>query len=196
MEKIFEPFYTKKVMGKSGTGLGLAVVWGTVKDHKGYIDVQSEEGKGSIFSLYFPIAREEKVVIDPVFVPAESYTGRGESILVVDDVQQQRELAVTMLSRLGYQVNAVSGGEEAVAYIKNKAVDLMVLDMIMEPGIDGLETYKRVLEINPKQKAVIVSGFSETKRVEDVLKLGAGCYIRKPYVMEKIGTAIRDELLK
>lgn len=196
IEKIFEPFYTKKVMGKSGTGLGLAVVWGTVKDHKGYIDVQSEEGKGSIFSLYFPIIREEKVVRDLIFVPAESYTGRGESILVVDDVQQQRELAVTMLSRLGYQVYAVSGGEEAVAYIKNKTVDLMVLDMIMDPGIDGLETYKRVLEINPKQKAVIVSGFSETKRVEDVLKLGAGCYIRKPYIMEKIGMAIRDELLK
>ncbi|MEN6376141.1 MAG: PAS domain S-box protein [Smithella sp.] len=196
IEKIFEPFYTKKVMGKSGTGLGLAVVWGTVKDHKGYIDVQSEEGKGTIFSLYFPIAREEKAAIDLKLVSADSYTGRGELILVVDDVQQQRELAVTMLSRLGYQVNAVSGGEEAVAYLKNKTVDLIVLDMIMDPGIDGLETYKRVLEINPKQKAVIVSGFSETKKVEDAMKLGAGCYIQKPYIMEKIGTAVRDELLK
>ena len=127
---------------------------------------------------------------------ADSYTGRGESILVVDDVQQQRELAVAMLSRLGYQVNAVSSGEEAVAYLKNKAVDLIVLDMIMDPGIDGLETYKRVLEINPKQKAVIVSGFSETNKVENAIKLGAGCYIQKPYIMEKIGTAVRDELLK
>lgn len=194
--KIFEPFYTKKVMGRSGTGLGLAIVWGTVKDHEGYIDVQSEEGKGSIFSLYFPITREEKMVSDLKVVSAESYMGRGESILVVDDVHEQRDLAVTMLSRLGYRVNAVSGGEEAVAYLKTKTVDLMVLDMIMDPGIDGLETYKRVLEINPKQKAVIVSGFSETEQVENALKLGAGCYIRKPYIMEKIGMAIRDELLK
>ncbi|MCX5855608.1 MAG: response regulator [Deltaproteobacteria bacterium] len=196
MGKIFEPFYTKKVMGRSGTGLGLAIVWGTVKDHEGYIDVQSEEGKGSIFSLYFPITREEKMVSDLKVVSAESYMGRGESILVVDDVHEQRDLAVTMLSRLGYRVNAVSGGEEAVAYLKTKTVDLMVLDMIMDPGIDGLETYKRVLEINPKQKAVIVSGFSETEQVENALKLGAGCYIRKPYIMEKIGMAIRDELLK
>lgn len=196
MEKIFEPFYTKKVMGRSGTGLGLAVVWGTVRDHNGYIDVQSEEGKGSIFSLYFPITREEKVVSDLKLISVESYMGRGESILVVDDVHEQRELAVTMLRRLGYRVNAVSGGEDAVAYLKTKTVDLMVLDMIMDPGIGGLETYQRVLEIKPKQKVVIVSGFSETQQVENALTLGAGCYIRKPYIMENIGIAIRDELLK
>jgi len=196
IEKIFEPFYTKKVMGRSGTGLGLAVVWGTVKDHEGYIDVQSKEGEGSVFSLYFPITREAKMVSDLKMVSAESYMGGGESILVVDDVREQRELAVTMLSRLGYRVNAVSSGEEAVEYLKARTVDLMVLDMIMAPGIDGLETYKRVLEINPKQKAVIVSGFSETEQVENAQKLGAGCYVRKPYIMEKIGLAIRDELLK
>jgi PAS domain S-box-containing protein len=196
IEKIFEPFYTKKVMGKSGTGLGLAVVWGTVKDHEGYIDVLSEEGKGTVFSLYFPVTREEKTEGDLERLSVESYMGKGESILVVDDVREQRELAVTILSRLGYRVNAVSSGEDAVAYLKTETVDLMVLDMIMEPGIDGLETYKRVLEINPNQKAVIVSGFSETEQVENTKKLGAGRYIRKPYIMEKIGLAIRDELLK
>ena len=89
-------------MGRSGTGLGLAVVWGTVKDHDGYIDVQSEEGKGSTFTLYFPVTREE-MVSDQKGVSPESYMGRGESILVVDDVKEQRELATAMLSRLGYR---------------------------------------------------------------------------------------------
>ena len=191
--KIFEPFYTKKVMGRSGTGLGLAVVWGTVKDHDGYIDVQSEEGKGSTFVIYFPVTREE-LTEDQQKISPDQYMGGQESILVVDDVEGQRELAVSMLTRLGYRVRAVSSGEEAAAYIKSNEVDLLVLDMIMEPGIDGLETYQRILEINPKQKAVIVSGFSETDRVKKAQSLGAGTYVKKPYVLEKLGLAIKKEL--
>ena len=81
-------------------------------------------------------------------------------------------------------------------YLKTHTADLLVLDMIMDPGIDGLETYRRVLEINPKQKAIIVSGFSETARVQKAQELGAGSYVRKPYILEKIGLAIREELLK
>ena len=191
--KIFEPFYTKKVMGRSGTGLGLAVVWGTVKDHDGYIDVQSKEGTGSAFTLYFPITREE-IVKDRSPISAESYEGRGESILMVDDVKEQRELATAILSRLGYRVRAVSSGEEALAYLKTERVDLLVLDMIMDPGIDGLETYQGALEINPKQKAIIVSGFSETDRVKKAKELGAGAYVKKPYLRERIGLAVRREL--
>jgi signal transduction histidine kinase len=193
--KIFEPFYTKKVMGRSGTGLGLAVVWGTVKDHGGYIDVQSEEGKGSTFTLYFPVTREERTKGQPSISP-ESYRGRGESILVVDDVKEQRELATTLLRGLGYRVNAVSSGEEAVTYLKTNRVDLLVLDMIMDSGMDGLETYQRALEINPNHRAIIVSGFSETDRVKMAQDLGAGPYVRKPYILEKIGLAIRRELDK
>jgi nitrogen-specific signal transduction histidine kinase/CheY-like chemotaxis protein len=193
LKKIFEPFYTKKVMGRSGTGLGLAVVWGTVKDHNGYIDVQSEEGQGSTFTLYFPVTREDRVLEREVVV-AESYRGKGESILVVDDVKGQRELAEGMLSGLGYRVSVVSSGEEAVNYLKGNRVDLLVLDMIMDPGMDGLDTYQRVLELNPKQKAIIVSGFSETERVKKAMELGVGAYVRKPYIREKIGLAIRREL--
>ena len=193
--KIFEPFYTKKVMGRSGTGLGLAVVWGTVKDHRGYIDVRSEEGKGSTFTLYFPVTREALTMTREAVSP-EIYRGKGESILVVDDVKEQRELATSLLTGLGYQVTSVSGGEEAVDYVRNNRADLIVLDMIMEPGIDGLETYRRILEIHPRQKAVIVSGFSETDRVRKAQALGAGAYVRKPYVREKIGLAIRQELDK
>lgn len=191
--KIFEPFFTKKVMGKSGTGLGLAVVWGTVKDHQGYIDVQSEEGKGSIFTIYFPATREETEKSEKAISP-EAYIGRGESILVVDDVKEQRELAISMLERLGYQVEAVAGGKEAIEYLKNKKVDLIVLDMIMVPGMDGMETYRRILEINSCQKAVIVSGFSATDQVRKTLEMGAGAFVRKPYILEKIGNAVRKEL--
>ncbi len=191
--RIFEPFYTKKVMGRSGTGLGLAVVWGAVKDHEGYIDVKSTEGKGSTFTLYFPVVRE-KEAMEQQQVSLLQYQGKNESILVVDDVEGQRHLASIILTMLGYQVTAVSSGEEAVEYLRKKRADLLVLDMIMTPGIDGLETYRRILEISPQQKAVIVSGFSETERVREVQRLGAGAYIRKPYLMEKIGLAIRREL--
>ena len=117
LKRIFEPFYTKKVMGRSGTGLGLAVVWGTVKDHHGYINVQSEEGKGSTFTLYFPVTREE-ITAEAVAVSISEYMGKGESILVVDDVKEQRDLAAEMLRKLNYNVASVSSGEEAVAYLK------------------------------------------------------------------------------
>ena len=195
MDKIFEPFFTKKSMGRSGTGLGLAIVWGAVKDHKGYIDVQSVEGTGTVFTLYFPVTRE-KMGEAAQKIPIEEYMGHGESVLVVDDVEGQRKVAIALLSQLGYQVNAVASGEEALEYLKENKAEILILDMIMEPGIDGLSTYKRVIGINPRQKAIIVSGFSETDRVREAQSLGAGAYVKKPYMLEKIGVAIRDELAK
>lgn len=195
LKKIFEPFYTKKVMGRSGTGLGMAVVWGTVKDHKGNITVASEEGKGSTFELYFPVTREPVSEIED-HVPIKRYAGRNEKILVVDDVEEQREISVTLLSSLNYDVETVSSGEEAVELLKTKTVDLVVLDMIMDPGIDGLDTYKEILKIHPKQKTIITSGYSETERVREAQNLGAGQYIKKPYTLEKIGLAVRKELDK
>jgi PAS domain S-box-containing protein len=191
--KIFEPFYTKKKMGRSGTGLGLAIVWGTVKDHNGYIDVQTGVGQGTTFTLYFPVTRAE-LIAPQQKEPIERYMGKGESVLVVDDIAQQRNVAAGMLTRLGYNVHAVSSGEEAVEYLKGNKADILVLDMIMAPGIGGLETYRRVIEIRPGQKAIIVSGFSETDQVKEAQKLGAGAYVKKPYMLEKIGVAIRDEL--
>ncbi len=193
IEKIFEPFYTKKTMGRSGTGLGMAVVWATVKDHKGYIDVQSVEGKGTTFTLYFPVTRKE-LAKDKSLLSIEDYMGKGETILLVDDVEEQRVIATTILTKLGYSVTAVSSGEEAVTYMKDNSADLLALDMIMDPGIDGHDTYKRIIEIHPGQKAIITSGFSETDRVRGAQKLGAGAYIRKPYSLEKNGLAVKAEL--
>ena len=193
MERIFEPFFTKKVMGRSGTGLGMAVVWGTVKDHHGYIDIENKQGPGVTFSLYFPVSREipgkglERI-------SNESCRGKGEVIAVVDDVAEQRELASLMLGRLGYDVITLASGEEAVEYMKEHAADLLVVDMIMDPGIDGLQTYRQILEIHPGQRAIIVSGFSETDRIKEAQGLGAGAYVMKPFRMEKIGLAVRREL--
>jgi two-component system, cell cycle sensor histidine kinase and response regulator CckA len=196
LKRIFEPFYTKKVMGRSGTGLGLAVVWGTVQDHLGHINVESEEGKGTTFTLYFPVTREELPHEDAVPVAVHEYMGNGETILVVDDVKDQRDLASIMLNQLNYRVVTVPSGEEAVKYLNQRSVDLIVLDMIMDPGMDGLDTYIKILEIHPRQKTVIVSGFAETERVNKARELGAGAYVKKPYVLEKLGLAVRKELAR
>jgi len=130
-------------MGRSGTGLGMAVVWGTVKDHQGYIDLSSTEGKGTEVTLYFPVTR--KVFSPQVEITSiQDIMGNGESILVVDDIEEQRQIASEMLGKLGYMVTTASSGEEALEYLRKHTIDLLVLDMIMEPGIDGLETYRRV----------------------------------------------------
>jgi len=173
----------------------MAVVWGTVKDHKGYIDIQSAKGKGATFTLYFPVTRKE-VGKDKSLLTIQDYMGKGESVLVVDDVEEQREIASKILKKLGYSAASVSSGEEAVKYLKDNPADLLVLDMIMDPGIDGFETYKRILKFHPGQKALIVSGFSETDRVKKAQRLGAGAYVKKPFLLEKIGLAVRDELDK
>jgi len=113
---------------------------------------------------------------------------------VVDDVAEQREVAADLLKKLGYQVYAVSSGEAALDYLRENRADILVLDMIMAPGMDGMDTYRKVLELYPQQRAILVSGYAETDRVRKAQKLGAGAYVSKPYVMEKIGLAIRDEL--
>jgi len=193
INRIFEPFYTKKVMGRSGTGLGMAVVWGTVKDHNGYIHVESKKGKGTTIELSFPVTRKP-IKIDDVPVSFENYKGEGQTILVVDDVRAQCEVAAKILTQLGYSTETVSSGEEACEYLESKPADLIVLDMIMKPGIDGLETYKRIISKYPHQKAIIASGFSETERVKEAQRLGAGRYVKKPYTIEKIGMAVKTEL--
>ena len=194
LESIFEPFYTKKVMGRSGTGLGLAVVWNVMQDHQGYIDVQSTEN-GTTFELYFPITREA-IADRESSMPFGDYKGAGEKILVVDDVDTQREIGCNMLNTLGYKTKAVSSGEEAVEYLKEHTVDLILLDMIMDPGINGRETYERIVKDHPNQKAIIISGFAETDEVMEAQRLGAGQYIKKPITLERIGLVVKEELEK
>ena len=191
LEHIFEPFYTKKIMGRSGTGLGLAVVWNTMKDHDAFIQVTSDDS-GSTFTLYFPPCRDEAVGQNSSADISE-LKGSG-TILVVDDEQQQRDIASKMLTLLGYSVETVASGEEAIAYCKKSSVDLVLLDMLMEPGINGLETYQQIINITPSQKAVIASGFSESSSVFAAKALGVGSFIKKPYGLEQIGNAVKKEL--
>ncbi len=180
-------------MGRSGTGLGMAVVWGTVKDHTGYIKVTSKLDHGTTFHIYFPITRAE-ATNDLDLNDAAYYEGKGEKILVVDDVEEQRQIASKILSRLGYSVKVAGSGEEALEILGQETADLIVLDMIMPPGIDGLETYEQIVSSHPGQKAIIASGFSETDRVKKAQQLGAGRYLKKPYTMDKIGMAVKREL--
>ena len=155
--------------------------------------MESREGEGTRFTLYFPVTREA-VARHEEAVPRSTYMGRGEHILVVDDVEGQRLLASAMLEGLGYRVDSVGSGEEAVAFVEREPVDLLILDMIMDPGIDGLETYGRIRQVRRDQKAIIVSGFAMTERVRKAQALGAGAYVKKPYLLEKIGVAVRQEL--
>jgi len=190
---IFEPFYTKKRMGRSGTGLGLAVVWNTIKDHNAFIQVASND-EGTIFTLYFPPCHDtvSKQAPEPQLT---NLNGNG-TILVVDDEQQQRDIAAQMLNLLGYQVATVASGEEAVIYCQKTPVDLVLLDMLMEPGINGLQTYQQIIDFCPTQKAVIASGFSENSTVFDAKALGVGSFIKKPYSIEQLGKAVQCELKK
>jgi signal transduction histidine kinase/CheY-like chemotaxis protein len=194
-DRIFEPFYTKKKMGRSGTGLGMSVVWGTVKDHKGHIDLKSTIGSGTTFKIYLPITRKAMHGPDDALDIRRLY-GNNESILVVDDVEAQRTIAISILAQLGYSVRSAASGEAALAHLKDNPVDLLVLDMIMLPGINGLETYTRALELRPNQKAIITSGYSETEFVKQAQAIGAGSYVKKPYSIEKIGLAVKKELSK
>ncbi len=193
-DRIFEPFYTKKIMGRSGTGLGLAVVWNIVQDHKGYIDLISNR-KNTTFSIYFSATRED-ISGTTLNRPIEDYRGKAEKILIVDDIKSQRDIASNMLEKLGYAPESVSTGEEAVEYMKHHEVDLIILDMIMEPGINGCETYERILTFKPRQKAIITSGFAETTEVKKAQRLGAGPYIRKPFTLEQLGLAVKKGLQK
>jgi len=192
LSKIFEPFYSKKKMGRSGTGLGLAIVWSTVHDHNGYISVRSNE-KGTTFDLFFP-ASDKKAATVPEGISINAYKGHGETVLIVDDQENQRDIAYNLLNELNYQAFAVSSGEEAVAYLQQNKADLVLLDMIMEPGINGRETYEQILTINPAQKAIIASGFSEDEEVGKINELGDIQFIRKPYGIDQIGIAILQTL--
>ena len=192
LNKIFDPFFTKKEMGRSGTGLGLTVVKNTVLNHRGKIFVTSDEN-GTKFTLLFPALRSEQPITNqPASI--EEIKGNGETLLVVDDLASQRKIAETILKNLGYKVFSVANGIDALDFIMQTPVDLMILDMVMAPSISGLETYRRIKKIRPDQKAIIASGHSESEDVLKALSLGAGTFIKKPYTILDVGIAVKEEL--
>ena len=193
IKKIFEPFYSKKIMGRSGTGLGLAIVWNTLHDHGGFIDLKSSND-GTTFELYFP-ATTDTIAEEKGMLSVEAFRGHGEKILVVDDQEKQQQITCNLLNTIGYKANSVGSGEEAIAYVNEQPVDLLILDMIMENGINGRETYEEILKFNSKQRAIVASGFAENEEVKRTLHLGANQFVKKPYTIIQMGLAVKQALL-
>jgi len=189
---IFEPFYSKKIMGRSGTGLGLTVVWNTMEDHGGTVSVESSS-KGTCFQLLFPVnVKKEIKQVDSS--ARKDITGSGERILIIDDEPHLREIGSQMLQSLGYKVDVAVSGEQAIQIAQKTKFDVIVLDMLMVPGIDGLQTYKEILKLNPEQRAIVASGFSEGEDVKATIQLGANEFIKKPYTIETLGRAVKVAL--
>jgi PAS domain S-box-containing protein len=193
MEHIFEPFYTRKVMGRSGTGLGLTVVWNTVQDHGGRVKVE-RNSDGMAFQLFFPVVTGQESIVTMDADSTAHLHGSQEHILVVDDEPQLRDIADQILKSLNYEVDLVESGEQAVEYIKKQPVDLVLIDMLMGPGMNGRQTYEKIIKLYPDQKAIIVSGFSESSDVKAALFLGAKGFLKKPYSIEQLGTAVKESL--
>ncbi len=192
VQKILDPFFTTKTSDKKrGSGLGMSVVDTVVKDHNGYLDLKTQPGIGTSFYIYFPITRLNSDTDETSDIP-----GGTETILVIDDDKIQRDVTTQLLQRLGYIVSSVESGEDAIEFLKHTPQDLIILDMVMPGGIDGAETFEKIVEFNPAQRSVIVSGYSESARVRVAQELGAGSFVRKPLTRRAIATVVRSELDK
>ncbi len=193
IDNIFEPFYTTKKLGRSGSGLGLAVVWSTVEEHNGRVRVENVD-PGAMFEIRLPVAHQsvksKKLV---AATDVQKYGGEGK-LLIVDDEPELREITSGIVQMLGYSAAAVASGEEALVRLQDHSFDLVLLDMILKDGMSGYETYKKILEMKPDQKAVIVSGYSSSEEVQQALKLGASTIIKKPYTVAELGRAIKNSL--
>jgi signal transduction histidine kinase/CheY-like chemotaxis protein len=190
LEHIFEPFFTTKKLGRSGSGLGLAVVYGIMQDCGGFIDVLRPKTGGTEFQLYLPLASKR-----PAAPSTQVDDLRGtEHVLVVDDVPGNRTLAARLLECLGYEVATAHNGRAAVEFLRSTRTDLVLLDMIMEEEFDGLDTYRHMVRIQPDIRCVIATGYAETDRVRKTLRLGASACIRKPYDLRTLGRAVRASL--
>lgn len=190
-QRIFEPFFTTKEQGK-GTGLGLAVVYGIVKKHGGFIHVYSEEGKGSTFKVYLPVKSGPKIDKADKDEPVQD---GHEGILVVDDEFSVRNLASAILKGHGYKVFLAMNGEEAVeVYKKNKKrIDLVILDLIM-PIMGGITTYEKLKKINPQLKVLLSTGFSLTGKAKELLQSGLCDLIQKPFQVKSLLLKVRQSL--
>ncbi len=195
LEQLFEPFYTKKVMEKSGTGLEMAVVWNSVQDHNGRIFVYSDTEE-TRFQIYLPLAEDggEKRHVQDMNKEILKKDRADQKLLVVDDEPQLRDIATLMLQALGYTVKAVASGEEALEFLAENDMDLVILDMLMDPGMNGLQTFQEIRKLKPQQKAIIASGFSESDDIKETLRLGAKSFIKKPYTMQTLDTTILEAL--
>lgn len=200
VNEMFDPF--GKASGNTKRSLAMALIYSVIRDHDGYVNVCSSEDSGAVFSLYFSM----NIRGDQYVMENDTDMRGSEKILVVDDMRNQRLMAEKMLASLGYRVETAMNGQDAIRIIKREMeaspradnnhapFDLVLLDMMMEEDFDGLETFKRILELAPKQKCVIVSGFAKSDRVRQADLLGIKGFVRKPYTFEGIGKVVRNVL--
>ncbi|MDD2272043.1 MAG: response regulator [Desulfuromonadaceae bacterium] len=190
VKRVFEPFFTTKEVGK-GTGLGLAAVYGTVTDHHGCISLFSEPGTGTVFKIYLPLSHDKEMRESC----SQELIYGSDGILLVDDEEVLREVGKSLLESLGYRVYLAEDGQQALdTYAREKDnISLVILDLLM-PRMGGKETLRRLMESYPGISVLILSGFSQESTVNDLEKLGAKGFLRKPYLCQELSTAIANAI--
>ena len=193
-ERMFEPFFTTKAKGQ-GTGMGLAAVYGTVKNHHGAIHVHSESGRGTKMSLYVPFSAGRRNV-DESLKPA-SPTQINARVLVVDDEDFVRDMAGQMLRRLGCEVVTATNGREAMAVYQEEyeSIDLVLLDLVMQE-MGGRDTFFAMRRIRPDVRVIIASGYSLDGEVQGILDQGAAGFVQKPFRFGELAQSLSDALSK
>ena len=193
LERIFEPFFTTKGVGK-GTGLGLATVYGIVKQHGGYLNVESELGEGTLFEVFFPVATQTNQV-EPVAPPPQSVCGGKETILLAEDHDGLREIASATLSSLGYQVRLARDGEQAVEDFRLHLgeIDLVILDVVL-PKLGGPEAFARMCAYQPDIPVLFVTGYSSDAEVLRAVQERRHPLLQKPYGPRELALKVREAL--
>ena len=193
LEHIFDPFFTTKEVG-SGTGLGLAVVYGIVQQHGGHIRCESEQGRGTTFRIYFPgIGEQER--FSTMSATTSDIPGGTETVLLVDDEEFVRELGARILTKHGYRVlQAVNGREGLDLFKKERSeISLVILDLIM-PEMGGTECLKDLLKVDPKVNVLVASGYSADASVKETIQMGAKGFVTKPFRVKELLRDVRKVL--
>ncbi len=197
MARIFEPFFTTKEVGK-GTGLGLATVYGIVKQHEGWIEVSSEMGKGSTFQVFLPATGAPVKAPSPESPVAAAVQGGQETILVVEDEPVLRDMAQLILQDCGYRVLKAGSGAEALQVWEQHrdSIDLMLTDVVMPGGMSGRELAVRLLGSHPRLKIIFTSGYNVEETHTDFFRRGGAAFLQKPYTRADLAKAVRASLDK
>jgi CheY-like chemotaxis protein len=197
MARIFEPFFTTKEIGK-GTGLGLATVYGIVKQHDGWIEVSSEVGKGSAFNVFLPASSEPVKAPPPESPVTAAVRGGQETILVVEDEPVLRDMAHLILQDCGYRILEAGSGAEALQIWQRHAntIDLMLTDVVMPGGMSGRELAVKLLATHPRLKIIFTSGYNVEETNTDFFRRGGAAFLQKPYTRIDLARAVREVLDK
>jgi len=193
LSHLFEPFFTTKEVGR-GTGLGLATVYGIVKQHEGWIEVESEPGKGSTFDVYFPAKKDATAAPKVEILPPAPVLGGTETILIVEDEHVLREMARAVLEESGYHILEASTGREALEVWRKHAdkIDLLMTDMVMPEGMTGNELAEHLLAAQPRLRIIFTSGYTDHDVNPDLLARSNALYLPKPYTDAVLARAVRE----